>query len=136
MPDPIDIALGTSEDCNEDGIPDECESIRNVTLGTFHATIQTAIDYATHGNEIVVALEPTSKQSISSVKAFVYAAVTVPQKQSSMPPDCPRALLWRRTWKDLARYLTVSRLPVVRVCQKTVSVTGVVSMPTKHKCAL
>lgn len=52
--DACDIADGTSIDVDGDGVPDECEVIRNVTQDTVHATIQAAIDAAVAADEIEV----------------------------------------------------------------------------------
>ncbi|MCP3982729.1 MAG: hypothetical protein GY716_25845 [bacterium] len=50
--DSLDIADGFSADANLDTIPDECERVRNLDRGTFHATINLALEFAGAGETI------------------------------------------------------------------------------------
>ncbi|MCP4248275.1 MAG: hypothetical protein GY778_14610 [bacterium] len=54
IPDLCDIYAGTSADVYEDGVPDECQPVDNVTQGTRYVTIQEAINAATGGDELEV----------------------------------------------------------------------------------
>jgi hypothetical protein len=56
VPDDCDIAFGASLDeypVGGDGVPDECQSVYNLTQGTRHNTIQSALEAAIDGDEIV-----------------------------------------------------------------------------------
>lgn len=56
-PDDCELADGTARDDfppGGNGIPDDCERVRNATTGIAYATIQAAIDAALDGHEIIV----------------------------------------------------------------------------------
>lgn len=56
IPDDCDISNGASLDeypAGGDGVPDECQSVFNVTQGARYSTIQSAIDAADVGDEII-----------------------------------------------------------------------------------